>query len=120
MSNDGEEGLVVQFKECVLVTMTHPLELKFRTSTKDPKARSSVGKQAHSQSSHTVPHLIAVLCCVPFWRLHHIDQQKVHRVNRLALELGPVLLLPALRPAVYRRFVLFFVMRMIISFFNGR
>lgn len=55
-----EEGLVVQFKECVLVTMTHPLELKLRTSTKDPKARSRVGKQARSQSSHTAP--IGLLC----------------------------------------------------------
>lgn len=115
-----EEGLVVQFKECVLVTMTHPLELKLRTSTKDPKARSRVGKQARSQSSHTAPHWTAVLCCVPFWRLHHIDQQKAHRASRLALELGPVLLLPTLRPAVYRRSLLFFVMRMIISFFNRR
>lgn len=46
---------MVQFKECILVAVTHPLELRFRTSTKELKARSRVGKQAHSQSSSHGP-----------------------------------------------------------------
>lgn len=107
---------MAQFKECILVAVTHPLELKFRTSTKELKARSRVGKQAHPQSSPHGPHSIAVLRWVPFWRPHHTDQQEFPRVSHLALELGPVLLLPASRPAVHRLFILFFVRRMIISF----
>lgn len=66
MSIDGEEGPVAQFKECILVAVAHPLELRFRTSTKELKTGSRVCKQAHLRPPHTPPILTAMLRCVPF------------------------------------------------------
>lgn len=108
---------MVQFKEFVLIAVTHFSELKCRTSTEDLKTRSSACNRFIHGPLCTVPNLIAVLLCVPFLEENHIAQQKCHRVSGGAEELGPLLLLPA---ETYSSHITFCIaVQMIIFFFKG-
>lgn len=66
MNKDEEEGLMVQFKECVLVAVIHLSELKCGTSTEELKTRGSACNRFIHGPLCTVPNSIAVLHCVPF------------------------------------------------------
>lgn len=66
MNDDWEEGLLVQFKELVLVAVTHISKLKFGTSREELKTRSGACDRLIYGPLCPGPNSIAVLHHVPF------------------------------------------------------